>query len=142
MRDFVRENFTRKGLVSDWAIHAPDTRNGLNFHVHILVAMRPIEGKRFAMCKPRTFGRQGKIVREWRQRWARLTNRHLARYGIAARIDERSQAEQDKGAREPPRPSFSSGVNGGQAPLARRTVLPAPKGAVKHGHGSHSLGTV
>ena len=85
--DFVRENFTRKGLVSDWAIHGPDKDNGLNFHVHILVALRPIEGQRFARRKPRTFGQQSEIIREWRQRWARLTNRHLARYGIAARID-------------------------------------------------------
>ena len=129
VRDFVRENFTRKGLVSDWAIHAPDKEgNGLNFHVHILVAMRPIEGQRFARRKPRTFGRQGEIVREWRKRWARLTNRHLARYGIAARIDERSQVEQDKDAPWPPRPAFFSGVNGGPPPLARRSFLPAPNG--------------
>lgn len=117
VRDFVRENFTRKGLVSDWAIHAPDTGNGLNFHTHILVAIRPLEGQRFAKRKPRTFGHQGEIVREWRKRWARLTNRHLARYGIATRIDERSQAEQGKATLGPARRSSFSGVNGGSAPL-------------------------
>ncbi len=141
VRDFVRENFTRKGLVSDWAIHAPDKDgNGLNFHVHILVAMRPIEGQRFARQKPRTFGRQAEIVREWRQRWAKLTNRHLARYGIEARIDERAQAEQAKDAPTPLPPSAFLGVNGGLAPLAS---CPSPRrGTVKPGHGSHSLGTV
>jgi len=101
VRDFVRENFTRKGCVSDWSIHAPDKDgNGLNFHVHILVPMRPIEACGFAKKKPRTFGQQSEIVREWRQRWAKLTNRHLARYGIAARIDpgrhEESTPEPEK----------------------------------------------
>jgi len=95
VRDFVRENFTRKGLVSDWSIHAPDKDgNGLNVHVHILVAMRPIEPRGFAKRKPRTFGQLSEVVREWRQRWARLTNRHLARYGIATRIDPGRHEEQ------------------------------------------------
>lgn len=90
VRDFVHENFTRKGFVADWAIHAPHRDgNGKNFHAHILVPMRPIEGRSFAKRKPRTFGQQSEIVRQWRRRWARLANRHLARHGIKAEIDER-----------------------------------------------------
>ena len=101
VRDFVRENFTRKGQVADWSIHAPHKGgNGLNFHVHILVPLRPIEGRGFAKRKPRTFGRQAEIVREWRQKWAKLTNRHLARYGIAARIDA---GRHEEGTAEPER---------------------------------------
>lgn len=96
VRDFVRENFTRKGQVADWAIHAPHRDgNGKNLHAHILVPLRPIEGRGFAKLKPRTFGQQGEITRTWRQRWARLTNRHLARHGIKAEIDERPRGRTD-----------------------------------------------
>lgn len=96
VRDFIHENFTRKGFVADWAIHAPHRdSNGKNFHAHVLVPLRPIEGRGFAKRKPRTFGQQSQITRTWRQRWARLTNRHLARHGIEAEIDERPRGRQD-----------------------------------------------
>ena len=134
MRDFVRETFTRKGFVADWAIHAPHRNgNGKNFHAHILVPLRPIEGRGFAKRKPRTFGQQSEIIRTWRQRWARLTNRHLARYGIEARIDERAKVNQ---LPKPSRPSSFLGVNGGRSPPCERPWLAVPKGADNHGHGS------
>ena len=86
MHDYVREQFTRKGFAADWVIHAP-SKNGdkRNFHAHVLVPLRPITGAGFGN-KPRTFGRLDQMVTHWRTSWANLANRHLARYGLAARI--------------------------------------------------------
>ena len=116
VRDFVRETFTRKGFVADWAIHAPHRKgNGKNFHAHILVPLRPIEGRQFAKRKPRTFGQQSAIIRQWRQKWARLTNRHLARHGIPAEIDERPRADRTASP-EAARPSGFRGMQRGARP--------------------------
>jgi hypothetical protein len=86
MRDYVREQFTRKGFVADWVIHAP-SKDGdkRNYHAHVLVPLRQIVGAGFSN-KPRTFGLLDQMVTCWRKSWLNLANRHLARYGIAARI--------------------------------------------------------
>ena len=76
-------------------------------------------GRSFAKRKPRTFGQQSEIVRQWRRRWARLANRHLARHGIKAEIDERPRGR----SRAPTaavwtvRPSGFRGCNGDAVPL-------------------------
>jgi len=90
-RDFVREQFTRKGYAVDWAVHAPDPRgDSRNIHLHILVPLRKIEGESFGNKTRYTKNqlRQQNIL--WRRAWATLTNRHLKRYGHRAKIDERS----------------------------------------------------
>jgi len=90
-RDFVREQFTRKGYAVDWAIHSPDPRgDSRNIHLHILVPQRKIEGESFGN-KPNWTSRQlGEQVKVWRKSWSTLANRHLKRYGHQAMIDERS----------------------------------------------------
>jgi ATP-dependent exoDNAse (exonuclease V) alpha subunit len=90
-RDYVREQFTRKGYAVDWAIHSPDPRgDDRNIHLHVLVPQRKIEGDSFGKktnCTSRQLGQQ---VKAWRQSWATLANRHLKRYGHKDTIDERS----------------------------------------------------
>ena len=91
MKDFVREQFVRHGYAVDWSIHAPDPRgDDRNFHAHILVPLRKIEGENFGnkLRYSKSQLRQQNIT--WRKSWAALTNRHLKRYGHSARIDERS----------------------------------------------------
>jgi hypothetical protein len=90
-KDFVREQFIRKGYPVDWAIHAADPRgDSRNIHLHILVPLRKIEGESFGnkvrYTKPQLIAQ----TKAWRQSWAKLANRHLKRYGHQARIDERS----------------------------------------------------
>ena len=79
-KDFVREQFTRKGYAVDWAIHAADPRgDSRNIHLHILVPLRKIQGESFGKKDRynRTTLRQQ--IRSWRKSWATLNNRHLKR---------------------------------------------------------------
>jgi hypothetical protein len=90
-RDFVREQFTRKGYAVDWAIHAPDPRgDSRNIHLHVLVPLRKIEGETFGNKARYTKNQLRQQNIAWRRAWATLTNRHLKRYGHKAKIDERS----------------------------------------------------
>jgi len=87
--DFVRENFARKGMVADVAIHAPckegDERN---HHAHILLTTREIGPDGFGK-KVRDWNSREQME-TWRENWARMANRSLERHGHEARIDHRS----------------------------------------------------
>jgi hypothetical protein len=89
VKDFVRENCTRHGLIADAAIHAPskegDTRN---HHVHILVTTREIRQDGFG-DKMRHLDTRQQLL-DWREKWEHLANRHLERHGHGARIDHRT----------------------------------------------------
>jgi hypothetical protein len=90
-RDFVREQFIRKGYAVDWAIHSPDPRgDSRNIHLHILVPQRKIEGESFGKKTNCTSRQLSEQVRAWRKSWATLMNRHLKRYGHKKSVDERS----------------------------------------------------
>jgi ATP-dependent exoDNAse (exonuclease V) alpha subunit len=90
-RDYVREQFTRKGYAVDWAIHSADPRgDSRNIHLHILVPLRKIEGESFGKKARYTRNQLRQQVIAWRKSWANLANRHLKRYGHKAAIDERS----------------------------------------------------
>ena len=91
-KDFAREQFVRKGYVVDMAFHAPDKDSDQrNFHVHMMVTMRPLgdgpEG--FARTKDRGLNSKEQLG-VWREQWANLANRHLERHGHEERIDHRS----------------------------------------------------
>jgi hypothetical protein len=94
VKDFTREQFTRKGYAVDVAIHAPhgggDTRN---YHAHMLVTMRTLDANGFAKMKDRSQNSHAQL-QEWREDWAHLCNRHLERHGHEVRIDHRSLAAQ------------------------------------------------
>jgi hypothetical protein len=91
MKDFVREQFTRKGYAVDWSIHAPDPRgDNRNYHAHILLPLRKIEGDGFGKKDRYTKQQLSQKVTDLRRSWAALVNRHLKRYGHTARIDDRS----------------------------------------------------
>ena len=89
VKDFVRENFVRHGMVADVAIHAPskegDTRN---HHAHILLTMREIGPEGFG-AKMRDFNSKAQLDK-WRENWERTANRYLEKHGHEARIDRRS----------------------------------------------------
>lgn len=93
LTDFVRENFVRKGMVADVAIHAPDREgDDRNHHAHVLLTMREIGPNGFG-AKLRELNSKGQLE-TWRENWARTANRYLERHGHEARIDHRSLAEQ------------------------------------------------
>jgi hypothetical protein len=96
VQDFVRENFMRRGLICDLAIHDPDRgADDRNVHVHIVVyADRPFDPAMGTWGKKDREIRQKFHLKKLRENWANLANRHLARHNIAARIDHRSLANQ------------------------------------------------
>ena len=114
MRTFVAEQIIPRGMVADWAYH--DVAG--NPHIHLMTTLRPLteEGfgpKRIAVMdadgKPlriksklhphgkivyRLWAGDEKVLNEWREAWAVLQNRHLAKQGLDIRIDHRSFEEQ------------------------------------------------
>ena len=114
MRAFVAEQILARGMVADWAYH--DSPG--NPHVHLMTTLRPLaqDGfgpKRIAVLDEngnalriksklhprgkivyRLWAGDEKTLNEWREAWADLQNRRLARYGLDIRVDHRSFAEQ------------------------------------------------
>lgn len=89
VKDFVRENFVRRGMVADVAIHAPGPESdNRNYHAHILLTMREIGPEGFG-AKMRDLNSNAQLE-DWREKWEHIANRHLERHGHEARIDRRS----------------------------------------------------
>jgi ATP-dependent exoDNAse (exonuclease V) alpha subunit len=88
VKDFVREQFMRKGITADVVIHEPPKGgDGRNHHAHILLTMREIGPDGFGKKLPDRDERQ---IERWREQWANLQNHHLERHGHEARVDHRS----------------------------------------------------
>ncbi len=48
VRGWISDNITKRGLVADFAIHAPDASDGgKNPHAHVMFTLRPVEGEGF-----------------------------------------------------------------------------------------------
>jgi hypothetical protein len=97
-REFVRQQFCARGYVADIAWHAPSKAEGLNWHAHVMVTMRKVEGTGFAAKKERAAGDGLKHpalvwkeeLMRLREAWANTANRHLEAAGLDIRIDHRS----------------------------------------------------
>ena len=90
--EFIRENFTERGLAAIAAIHeghnsADISRN--NPHVHILVTTRTLNLNGFSRKKLRELD-QKKNVGMWREHWAQLQNRAYERNGLEIRVSHES----------------------------------------------------
>jgi len=89
VKDFVREQFTRKGMIADVNIHAPGGEGDQrNHHAHILVTMREIGPDGFGP-KVREWNSDAQL-QQWRAEWERSTNKQLERHGHDERIDRRT----------------------------------------------------
>src|SRR3954447_2194306 len=99
-RRFAVENFVSKGLAVQLDVHAPHAGDTdverANWHAHLLITTRRIEGEGFAAKKARDLepdvrrvaGRP--IVSEgeaWGEVWRDLQNRYFAEFGIDVRVD-------------------------------------------------------
>jgi Ti-type conjugative transfer relaxase TraA len=85
LRDYVLREFVSKGMVTDFSIHRDDENNP---HAHILLTTRTISKEGFGL-KAREWNERAKLL-QWREGWAEVTNEHLARAGLAVRIDHRT----------------------------------------------------
>ncbi len=85
LRDYVKRAFVDRGMVADFSIHRDDPNNP---HAHILLTMRRISPEGFGL-KERSWNERARLM-DWRRDWEEVTNEHLARAGLAIRIDHRS----------------------------------------------------
>lgn len=89
-KDFVREQFTRKGYAADWAIHAPDPgSDSRNYHLHIMVPLRKFENGDWAKTKdrfPKNSPALSQYIKEKQQAFFDLQNRYLTKNGIKVHI--------------------------------------------------------
>ncbi|TPJ52473.1 Ti-type conjugative transfer relaxase TraA [Mesorhizobium sp. B2-6-4] len=109
-RAFVAEQILPRGMVADWAYH--DSPG--NPHIHLMTTLRPLaqDGfgpKRIAVLDEdgnplriksklnprgkivyRLWAGDEKTLNEWREAWAALQNRDLAKQGLDIRVDHRS----------------------------------------------------
>ena len=94
IKDYIREQFTRRGYAADWAIHAPDPgSDSRNYHVHIMVPLRRFENGDWAKRKdryPRNSPALSQYIREKQEAFFSLQNRYLRKNGIEARIERRN----------------------------------------------------
>lgn len=109
VREFVEENFSKKGVVADWAYHEIKG----NPHVHIMSALRPLTDEGFGAKNVRAVDENGEpkfsknghalyrqfagdkeLIPALREAWADVQNHHLASHGFDIRVDHRSYSEQ------------------------------------------------
>ena len=89
VKDFVREQCGRKGMLADVSIHAPDRDSDeRNHHAHILLTMRELGPDGFGE-KVREWNSKQQLE-NWREAWECTANRYLEKHGLEARIDRRS----------------------------------------------------
>jgi hypothetical protein len=91
VKDFVREEFTRKGLIATAAIHAPGQEGDQrNYHAHIMFSDRPIDENGFAKTKDRSFTEfesRKDTLEHAREKWATLGARQLERAGYSVEAE-------------------------------------------------------
>jgi ATP-dependent exoDNAse (exonuclease V) alpha subunit len=85
VRQYTKREFVSLGMIADIAIHRDDLNNP---HAHILLCLRTITSNGFGHKKWAWNDREYLLA--WRRGWAELANEHLAKAGIAQRIDHRS----------------------------------------------------
>jgi hypothetical protein len=91
VRGYINQQFTKKGMIADFAIHAPSKGgDDRNHHAHILLTMRKITQEGFG-GKVREWNARSNIY-QWRQTWENYTNQALEQAGLDCRVDCRSHA--------------------------------------------------
>jgi len=84
LREFIKENFVDKGMISDFSIHS----NEGNPHAHIMLTTRTVSPDGFGKKNPDWDKRENLLI--WREKWAEINNRFFEEKGLAERIDHRT----------------------------------------------------
>ena len=114
LKDFIREEFTRKGFLATGAIHAPGKEgDDKNYHAHVVFSERPLTADGFADHKDRRFSDYNSredTLQALKEDWAERCADQLARAGFdieAARwrhghltLNEQKQKALDRGDHE------------------------------------------
>ncbi len=99
VREYLSENFIKKGMICDFAIHEPDDASK-SYHVHMLCPTREMDengqwkiryvNKTMTLSSGKTTSfdyetnnwRSKTALLEWRDAWEKICNRHLAARGL------------------------------------------------------------
>ena len=98
-RDFARELASRHGVAVDICMHEPSKEGDQrNYHAHIMTTTRIITNDGLTeKADIEKAGRKRKEdLKQTRELWANMANKHLEKAQIAERIDHRSFKEQGK----------------------------------------------
>ncbi|MFZ0271019.1 MAG: MobA/MobL family protein [Acidobacteriaceae bacterium] len=90
VKDFARY-LVRKGMVVDWAIHAPDDHSdSRHYHAHLLTTTREITREGFGN-KVREWDKR-ETLQEWRERFAEMGAKQLERAGFKLEAERYREA--------------------------------------------------
>ena len=117
-REFIRENFVKRGMICDWAFHLPESDDDStpNPHIHLMCPIRPMKndgtwgekqknvflldengnpilndkGKPKYNAVKTTDWSEAKTLVEWRKAWEEINNRKLEEKGFDVRISSES----------------------------------------------------
>ncbi|EAM8568523.1 conjugal transfer protein [Salmonella enterica] len=83
--EYCQKNFVDKGMIADIAFHDLD---GKNPHAHVMLTLKTITAAGFGK-KDRSWNDK-KMMIQWRESWATMSNSYLEAAGSEERIDHRS----------------------------------------------------
>ncbi|EAA2728028.1 MobA/MobL family protein [Salmonella enterica] len=83
--EYCQKNFVDKGMIADIVFHDLD---GKNPHAHVMLTLKTITAAGFGK-KDRSWNDK-KMVIQWRESWATMSNSYLEAAGSEERIDHRS----------------------------------------------------
>ena len=81
VQDFAREEFVKKGMIADIAIHNKDG----NPHAHIMLTLRAVSEAGWDKKKNRDWNSKEQLV-EWRKNWEVAINQELEKKHISDRV--------------------------------------------------------
>jgi Ti-type conjugative transfer relaxase TraA len=92
-RDFVEEQFVKRGMVADLNVHFDHAEDGSpKPHAHVMLSMRDVGPDGFGN-KNRDWNDRA-VLTGWREAWSAHVNERMAELGLEGRIDHRSYADQ------------------------------------------------
>ncbi|MFB1762418.1 MobQ family relaxase [Salmonella enterica subsp. enterica] len=83
--EYCQKNFVDKGMIADIAFHDLDSKNP---HAHVMLTLKTIGPDGFGK-KDRSWNDK-KMMLQWRESWATMSNNYLEAAGSEERIDHRS----------------------------------------------------
>jgi Ti-type conjugative transfer relaxase TraA len=92
-RDFVEEQFVKRGMVADLNVHWDHAKDGSpKPHAHVMLSMREVGPDGFG--KKNRDWNSAEHLKGWREAWAAHVNERMADLGLEGRIDHRSYVDQ------------------------------------------------
>lgn len=118
--EYCQKNFVDKGMIADIAFHDLDSKNP---HAHVMLTLKTIGPEGFGK-KDRSWNDK-KMVVQWRESWATMSNSYLEAVGSEERIDHRSLRTQCADALAQAEEAFSAEEKAFWLAKATKTNRPA-----------------